>query len=84
VEGGVKGGTKVIDVLASTGEGLVAYEVTLHFENLLSNIQKDLADGVSTVVIVTRNTAWRGPVFLTQDGRGTGLLGLGEARVDSS
>jgi hypothetical protein len=55
IEGKVKGGTKVIDVLASTEEGLVAYEVTLHFENLLTNIQKDLADGVSKVVIVTRN-----------------------------
>ena len=56
IEGKVKGGTKVIDVLASTEEGLVAYEVTLHFENLIDNVQKDFADGVSKVVIVTRDS----------------------------
>jgi hypothetical protein len=55
IEGKVKGGTKVIDVLASTEEDIVAYEVTLNFSNLLTNIQKDLADGASKVVIVTRN-----------------------------
>ena len=52
-----KGGSKLIDVLAypNNEKEFVAYEVTLHFTNLTSNIQKDLGDGASKVVIVTRD-----------------------------
>ena len=52
----MKGSNKSIDVLSVSKElGVVAYEITLHFENLASNIRQDLADGVSRVVIVTRD-----------------------------
>jgi hypothetical protein len=54
VEGRIKG-TKACDVLAFTKDGEVAYEVTLHFENLLTNVRQDLFSGVSEVVIVTRD-----------------------------
>ena len=46
----------MIDVLAYRNEKeCVAYEITLHFDNLTSNVQKDLGDRVSHVVIVTRD-----------------------------
>jgi hypothetical protein len=56
IEGRIKGFEKSIDVLARSKDGnYIAYEVTLHFENLLSNIHQDIAAGVSKVVIVTRD-----------------------------
>jgi len=56
IEGRMKNGSKLIDILSFSKEtGFVAYEVTLHFENLISNIKEDLHDGVSEVVIVTRD-----------------------------
>ena len=56
IEGRMKNGSKLIDILAfSKGTGFVAYEVTLHFDNLISNIKEDLLDRVSKVVIVTRD-----------------------------
>ena len=56
IEGKIKAGGKLIDVLAFSKEkGFLAYEVTLHFDNLISNITEDLQAGVSRVVIVTRD-----------------------------
>jgi hypothetical protein len=56
IEGRISGFGKSIDVLARSKDGqYVAYEVTLHFENLLSNFCQDLESGASKVVIVTRD-----------------------------
>lgn len=53
IEGRTQGSEKLIDVLVgSESGGYVAYEITIHFENLVSNIQKDFEAGVSQVVIV--------------------------------
>lgn len=47
---------KSVDVLfQSEDRGTVAYEVTLHFENLLDNLHQDLAAGADEVVVVTRD-----------------------------
>ena len=55
VEGRTRGSTKAIDVLARTADGeQTAYEVTLHFQNLIENITQDLMAGVDEVIIVTR------------------------------
>jgi len=55
IEGRVKGSKKPIDVLVKDpAEGLVAFEVTLHFENLPRNVIADFEAGVDRVVIVTR------------------------------
>jgi hypothetical protein len=54
IEGVVAGSQKAIDVLVRD-EGFVAYEVTLHFENLGLNIAQDFAVGVCRVVVVTRD-----------------------------
>jgi hypothetical protein len=57
IEGRIKGFEKSIDVLARSKNGnYIAYEVTLHLENLLSNIRQNIAAGVSKIVIVTRDT----------------------------
>ena len=56
IEGRISGFGKLIDVLARSKDGqYVAYEVTLHFENLLSNIHSDLESGASKVFIVARD-----------------------------
>ncbi len=56
IEGRVSGFGKSIDVLARSKDGdYLAYEVTLHFENIMSNIRQDLESGVSKVFIVTRD-----------------------------
>jgi Helicase HerA, central domain len=57
IEGRIRGSEKSIDVLVRSEDGsYIAYEVTLHFDNLLSSsIRHDLATGVSKVVIVTRD-----------------------------
>jgi hypothetical protein len=58
IEGRISGFGKSIDVLARSKDGAyLVYEVTLHFENLLSNIRQNLESGVSKVVIVTRDRA---------------------------
>ena len=59
IEGRVqKDSPKSIDVLAfSESQGFIGYELTIHFENLASNIRKDIETGVSRVVIVTRDSA---------------------------
>jgi len=70
IEGRMGKSSKAVDVLGgSTKEGQVAYEVTLHFENLLANIHQDLAAGASEVVIVTRNRAdlQKAMVLVAQD-----------------
>lgn len=57
IEGRIMGFDKLVDVLERTKEGnYIAYEVTLHFENLLSNIHQDIACRVSKVIIVTRDS----------------------------
>jgi predicted transcriptional regulator len=57
IEGKMKGNQKSNDVLVRSRDGsYISYEVTLQFENLISNIQQDLAAGVSEVVIVTRDS----------------------------
>jgi hypothetical protein len=56
IEGRIKGNPKGIDVLTYSEEhGYRAFEVTIHFETLLSNIRQDLEAGASEVVIVTRD-----------------------------
>ena len=56
IEGRIKPCRKASDVLANDKEkGHVAYEVTLHFNNLVKNIHQDLSSGVDEVVIVTRD-----------------------------
>ena len=56
IEGQMKESNKAIDVLAfSKDTGPVAYEVTLNFHNLLTNIHQDLNAGAKKVVIVTRD-----------------------------
>ena len=58
IEGRIGQSQKLIDVLARSEAGdSVAYEVTLHFDNLISNIQQDLDSGVSEVVIVAKDKA---------------------------
>jgi DNA-binding MarR family transcriptional regulator len=55
IEGRISGFGKLIDVLARSKDGqYVAYEVTLHFENIISNIRQDLESGASKVFIVAR------------------------------
>ena len=56
IEGVIPETGKAIDVLAwKKGEGMIGYEVTLHFENLISNLMQDLATTLKTVVVVCRN-----------------------------
>ena len=56
IEGVMRDTGKAIDVLAwKKGEGMIGYEVTLHFENLVSNLMQDLATTLKTVVVVCRN-----------------------------
>ena len=56
IEGKMRNSNKPIDVLSySKDTGFVAYEITLHFENLIDNIQQDFAGRVTKVVIVTRD-----------------------------
>ena len=56
IEGVMAGTAKAIDVLAwKEGIGMIGYEVTLHFENLISNLVQDLATTLRTVVVVCRN-----------------------------
>jgi hypothetical protein len=56
IEGRVSGFDKSMDVLSWSKDGdYFAYEVTLHFENLLSNLRSDLESGVSKIFIVTRD-----------------------------
>ncbi len=58
IEGRMSKFGKSIDVLAHSKDGQdVAYEVTLHFENIISNIHLDLESGASKVLIVTRDRA---------------------------
>ncbi len=58
IEGRVSGFGKSMDVLSWSKDGeYFAYEVTLHFENIMSNIRQDLESGVSKVFIVTRDRA---------------------------
>ena len=58
IEGRMKGSAKAIDVLCDWPEqGFVAYEVTLHFENLTDNVLADLEAGLDNLVIVTRDKA---------------------------
>jgi hypothetical protein len=58
IEGRISGFDKSMDVLARSKDGdYSAYEVTLHFSNLMVNIRQDLESGVSKVFIVTRDRA---------------------------
>ena len=58
IEGRISGFGKLIDVLAKSNDGqYAAYEVTLHFENIISNIRQDLESGASKVFIVARDRA---------------------------
>jgi len=57
IEGRVKGSDKLIDILAwSDTEGAIAYEISIHLENLASNIRKNFESRVSKVIIVTTDT----------------------------
>jgi hypothetical protein len=52
----VNGTGKAIDVLAwKEGEGMIGYEVTLHFANLIHNLNEDLRTTLKKVVVVCRN-----------------------------
>jgi hypothetical protein len=56
IEGRISGFDKAMDVLARSKDGeYFAYEVTLHFSNLMVNIRQDLESGVSKIFIVTRD-----------------------------
>ena len=59
-EGRLPGSNKAVDVLVATPDGrYLAYEVTLHYENLMDNIHKDIRAGASEVIIVVRDKAAR-------------------------
>ena len=47
--------TKLIDVVAEKANDIVGYEVTLHFENLHENIEKDLSIIDRLVIVVEKN-----------------------------
>jgi len=53
IERRIPGTDKYIDVLVTTQNGYMAYEVTLSLKNLSENVRKDLAAGASEVIIVT-------------------------------
>ena len=56
LEGMMEGSQKAFDVLAwKKGEGMFGYEVTLHFQNLIKNLQEDLRTTVKKVVVVCKN-----------------------------
>jgi hypothetical protein len=56
IEGKIGQNQKSVDVLVRTKDGkFMAFEVTLHFENLLSNIHDDFNAGAAEVVIVIRD-----------------------------
>lgn len=56
LEGVMEGTGKAIDVLAwKKGVGIIGYEVTLHFENLIKNLVDDLRTTLKTVVVVCRS-----------------------------
>lgn len=56
IEGIIDGTSKPIDVLAEKEEfGRLGFEVTLHFNNLMRNIEEDLKTTLKKVIIVCRN-----------------------------
>ena len=56
IEGRIGQSQKSIDVVAiSQEQGRLAYEITLHLENLVSNITQDIRAGADSVIIVTRD-----------------------------
>lgn len=56
IECSMQGHQKSVDVLAYSNEtGYIAYEISLHFENLISNIIKDFDSEVAQVFIVARD-----------------------------
>ncbi len=56
LEGMMEGSQKAFDVLAwKKGEGMIGYEVTLHFQNLIKNLKEDLGTTVKQVVVVCKN-----------------------------
>ena len=57
IEARIKKSEKAADVLVTHKTGLTAYEVTLHFQNLMDNIHQDFAAGATEVVVVTRDKA---------------------------
>lgn len=58
IESRIKGTNKSIDVLCRDEHGqIIAYEITLHHENINENVTKDIAAGASQVVLVCRNPA---------------------------
>jgi hypothetical protein len=56
IEGPIKGSSKLFDVLVwKKGEGMLGYEVTLTFHNLIKNLEDDLSTTVKKVIVVCRN-----------------------------
>ena len=56
IEGRIGQSQKSIDIVAfSQGQGRLAYEITLHLDNLVSNILQDIRAGADLVIIVTRD-----------------------------
>jgi len=56
LEGMMEGSQKAFDVLAwKKGEGMLAFEVTLHFGNLVRNLREGLKTTVRKVVVVCKN-----------------------------
>jgi len=52
----MEGSQKAFDVLAwKKGEGMLGFEVTLHFGNLVRNLREGLKTTVRTVVVVCKN-----------------------------
>ncbi len=57
LEGMMGGSKKAFDVLAwKQGEGMIGYEVTLHFVNLIKNLRDGLETTVKKITVVCRNT----------------------------
>jgi hypothetical protein len=56
IEGKIDQSQKSVDVLAFSQEKRrLAYEITLHLDNLVSNITQDIRSGADSVIIVTRD-----------------------------
>jgi hypothetical protein len=55
IESAVYPSTKLIDVVAEKDKAIVGYEVTLHFDNLQENIEKDF-EAINKLVIVVEKS----------------------------
>jgi len=66
VESSVNLSKKLIDVVAQRNQEIVGYEITLHFENLKQNIEKDLKLLSKLVIVVEKKDAAKANKSLKQ------------------